>query len=72
MRLSAGESLPGRRGATPLCRPTGVRPFFDSYPALSHPSEPRAGSLGAPVTRWANPPVALNGLVVTVPNIGCR
>jgi len=38
-----------------------LRPFFDSYPALNHPSEPKAGSPGAPVTRWANPPVALTG-----------
>ena len=37
-------------GATPPCRPPGSWRFFDSYPAL---------------TRWANPPVALNGLVAT-------
>jgi hypothetical protein len=41
-----------REGATPPCRPPGSWRFFDSYPAL---------------TRWANPPAALNGLAVTVP-----
>jgi len=53
------EPLPG---ATPdVCRPPGSFRFSIQYPPLRHPSEPKSGSLGTPLTRWANTNVALTG-----------